>query len=90
MQTPQLPIPNPEDWCDAYEAARLLGVDHSTVFRMSPNSLRAYRLGAGRVRHYWVPDVKALASARRLVAGADPCASGCSNPAAHAEGGHDV
>lgn len=71
MQTSRLSIPNPEDWCDALYAARLLGVDLSTVHRMSPASLRAYWLGTGRVRHYWVPDVEALAAARRLVAGRD-------------------
>jgi hypothetical protein len=85
--------PNPGDWLDTYAAARMIGVNPSTVMRFRPETLRTYRVGQTRIRLYWRADVVALAAARRLVRGdAAPACDHrtCPDPAMHAEGGHDV
>jgi hypothetical protein len=61
--------PNPGDWLDTYAAARMIGVNPSTVMRFRPETLRTYRVGQTRIRLYWRADVVALAAARRLVRG---------------------
>jgi hypothetical protein len=69
MTQPPLPLPNPGDWIDAFTAAMLLCCDQSTVRRMPDEILPAYRLGTGRARFYWHPQVRELAAARRMVRG---------------------
>lgn len=62
-----LPIPNPQDWLDTRAVAEMLGVDRSSVLRMPREVLNVYRLGSGRTRFYWRPQVVRLADARRLL-----------------------
>ena len=69
MNQPMFPLPNPDDWIDAFTAARMLGCDQSTVRRMAIEILPAYRLGTGRALFYWKPQVRELAAARRMVKG---------------------
>lgn len=78
--------------------ARMLDAGQLSTFRPL-----ADRPGAGPVM-LWRPEVNALLSARLVAAagpavvagmnlpddGDDPCAGGCSDPAMHAESGHDV
>lgn len=61
-----LPLPNPGDWTDRTGAARILGVDETTVGRMvRARRLTPYACGVN-LTMYWVPGVKALAEARRI------------------------
>lgn len=86
-------------------AAVVLCVDPSTVLRwIRGGKLRAHvpvqAPGERPLYLLWEADVIRFDAARKVVAGAapgldpdsdpDPCAGGCSDPAAHAEGGHDV
>jgi hypothetical protein len=72
MQQTRLPIPNPEDWTDAYGAAAIMQVDPSTVLRTPETVLTRYQLGVAQRVLYWVPQVRAVAAARCLIRPAVP------------------
>jgi excisionase family DNA binding protein len=75
------------------EAARVLSCGRTNVYHMiSTGQLESVKLGglrripAAAVEAY-VARLRAVARVEEIT---DPCATGCPDPARHAEGGHDV
>jgi excisionase family DNA binding protein len=65
---PTLDLPNPEAWCDARQAAKLLGVGRATLYGMIDRGvLGDYKVGTARL--FWRADLVRLAAARAVVSG---------------------
>jgi hypothetical protein len=66
MSQLEFKIPNPEDWCDAAEAAVVLHRTKATVYDMTNRGvLNAYPVG--RIKLWWRPQVARVAAALRVV-----------------------
>lgn len=63
-QAEQLPLPNPGDWCDTDEAARLLQRARPTLYDIvQRGALHRYKIGTVSV--FWRAEVLELAAALR-------------------------
>lgn len=59
-----LPLPNPEDWCDAPEAIALIGCSRHTLYNMlSDGRIGDYKIGG--VRIFWRPEIEEFAAMKR-------------------------
>ena len=63
-----LDLPNPQQWCDAKQAAALIGISRTGLYRLvERGTLGGYKIGAVRV--YWRAELLQLKNARDVVKG---------------------
>ncbi len=63
-----LDLPNPDAWCDAEQAASILGIRRTNLYRLiQRGALGDYKIGGLRV--YWRAEVLQVKHAREVVAG---------------------